>query len=447
MRSKFWVRSGAFLAAALLSLSLIACEKNTAEDPQGSSVPRTTSAVQAGDKDAIAVLPVGEFEETSGEEDTTPEETGTAPAENETAETAVPAFHDAENVLEHYGRVFVVTERESVYVRTAPQSAGEIIGVIPLYGGGTIIQNSVDAKWVEVESGTLRGYISAGYITTGDAGKEAAKKYARERVRITADVAYIMLQPSEDSSKLATVFPDNVYDYLGEDGDYYEILLSDGVNGYVRKDSCEQGLFLLEARAQKMNGVNVVLNAFGCSEDAGNSITGVYSGTPAYKLNLKIAERVKKELEARGYMVYMVRKGDSCTLDGKGRARAANDYGATVVINIKCGKSDNKTTAGISTYSIAADNEQHTKAEYDTASVLSNVLSERTENATGTKCIGRNKTNEFDELNYSEATAVILQVGYLSNEDEDRKLNDEAYQSQIANGVANGLDRYYGFKR
>ena len=42
---------------------------------------------------------------------------------------------------------------------------------------------------------------------------------------------------------------------------------------------------------------------------------------------------------------------------------------------------------------------------------------------------------------------MILEIGYLSNESEDRKLNDEMYQGQIANGVANGLDTYFGFKR
>ena len=264
---------------------------------------------------------------------------------------------------------------------------------------------------------------------------------------MTPDADYAMMTADESGTKLDTVFSGNVYDYLGEEGDFYEVLLPNGVNGYILKSSCEQGLFLMEARAQEMNGVTIVLNAFGCEEDAATAMTGTVSGEPAYKINLKVAARVKKELESRGYTVFMVRKGGSCSLDGKGRAEASNDYGANVMISIKCARSDNVTTEGISTYSVSEDNEHQSKAQIDAGGVLSYVVSERVENATGTKCIGRNRSDSFDELNFSEATAVILEIGYLSNESEDRKLNDEMYQGQIANGVANGLDTYFGFKR
>ncbi len=449
MSKKFTVRRALLALSVLAALGLTACKnQNGTEGPMGSSVERTTAPAKEP-MDGTADLPIGETEDptvngTAQDNETNAEQI--AP-ETEVPETAVPLFHDASSVLDHYPRVFVVTEREFVYVRTAPQSAGKIIGVIPQYGGGTILQNSVDAKWVEVQSGTLRGYVSAGYITTGDAGKEIAQKYARERVRVTADAAYIMMTADESGTKLDTVFSGNVYDYLGEEGDFYEVLLPNGVNGYILKRSCEQGLFLMEARAQEMNGVTVVLNAFGCEEDAATAMTGTVSGEPAYKINLTVAARVKKELESRGYTVFMVRKGGSCSLDGKGRAEASNDYGANVMISIKCARSDNVTTEGISTYSVSEDNEHQSKAQIDAGGVLSYVVSERVENATGTKCIGRNRSDSFDELNFSEATAVILEIGYLSNESEDRKLNDEMYQGQIANGVANGLDTYFGFKR
>lgn len=446
MSKKLLAKSAALLAALAAAFCLMSCNEK-GEEPAGSSAERTTMAAHAQGNDFYD-LPTGEFDDPNAAEDNPANaDAETDAPETEVLETAVPIFHDPENVLEHYDRVFVVTERELVYVRTAPQSAGKIIGVIPQYGGGTIVQNSVDAKWVEVQSGTLRGYVSAGYISTGNAGKAEAMKYARERVRVTADAAYVTMKPDADSTRLATVFSDNVYDYLGEEGDFYEVLLSDGVNGYIPKTSCEQGLFLLEARAQEMNGVTVVLNAFGSEEDGGNAMTGSVSGTPAYKINQKVAERVKKELEARGYTVYLVRKGSSCTLNGKQRAEASNGYGAHVMISIKCARSDNTTTAGIVTYSASEDNEHLSKGQIDAGGLLSYVISERVENATGTTCIGRNTSDSFDELNYSEATAVILEVGYLSNEQEDRKLNDESYQGQIANGVANGLDTYFGFKR
>ena len=47
-------------------------------------------------------------------------------------------------------------------------------------------------------------------------------------------------------------------------------------------------------------------------------------------------------------------------------------------------------------------------------------------------------------LNYSKIPAIHLEVGYLSNKDEDKLLADEDYQLRIAKAVADGLAEYYG---
>ena len=46
-------------------------------------------------------------------------------------------------------------------------------------------------------------------------------------------------------------------------------------------------------------------------------------------------------------------------------------------------------------------------------------------------------------INWSTMPVTIVEMGFMSNPEEDRKLSDDQYQTRLAEGIAEGVDRYF----
>ena len=62
--------------------------------------------------------------------------------------------------------------------------------------------------------------------------------------------------------------------------------------------------------------------------------------------------------------------------------------------------------------------------------------------ATGEVSEGVWETDSMSGINWCEVPVTIVEVGYLTNAEEERLLVSEDYQNQIAEGIANGVDSY-----
>lgn len=169
--------------------------------------------------------------------------------------------------------------------------------------------------------------------------------------------------------------------------------------------------------------------------------TGVASGVPEHKLNLAVAGKLKNELEARGYQVYMLRETSDVSLSDAERARLAN-VNADIVIHIHANADDREGISGIMAFYPSEDN-LYVASLSASCRQLEDKLLTGLAAITGAKNWGTIAIDTLTALNWTSIPAAHVEVGYLSNTEEDRLLQTEDYQQKIATGLADGVDAYF----
>ena len=80
---------------------------------------------------------------------------------------------------------------------------------------------------------------------------------------------------------------------------------------------------------------------------------------------------------------------------------------------------------------------------YDDSKRLSDDVLLELCSETGAKNNGVMETDTMSGINWSKLPVTIVETGFMSNPEEDRKLSDQSYQEKIAIGISNGIDRYF----
>ena len=169
---------------------------------------------------------------------------------------------------------------------------------------------------------------------------------------------------------------------------------------------------------------------------------GVSSGVPEYELNLQISEKLKEELEERGYEVILTRDSHDLSLSCIERAMVANDNQADAFVRIHADASTSQSAKGAMTICTTKENPYHPE-KYDESRVLSECLLNEYCKKTGAKKRTVWETDTMTGNNWSEVPCTIIEMGYMTNPDEDLLMQTEEYQEKMVEGIANGIDKYF----
>ena len=169
--------------------------------------------------------------------------------------------------------------------------------------------------------------------------------------------------------------------------------------------------------------------------------TGVSTGLTEYELNLQVAFKLQTELEDRGYTVVMVRTEHDVNLSNSERAMVANEAGADAFIRIHANGSENSDVNGAMTICQTKDNIYNGDL-YEKSKALSTYVLDCMVETIGCKKQYVWETDTMSGVNWAQVPVTIVEMGYMSNAEEDEKMATEEYQEKIAKGIADGIDKY-----
>lgn len=169
----------------------------------------------------------------------------------------------------------------------------------------------------------------------------------------------------------------------------------------------------------------IVLDAGHGGRDQGTS-----AGTVLEKeINLSVVKKLAEELEAAGAAVLLSREDDT-KVGLEDRVAYANEKKAELFVSIHCNYCEGD--AGVNGL------ECYYKESSEEGKALAEQVVQVIEDVDEVRCRGT-RVGDFRVLNKTKMPAILVEIGYLSNQEECRKLSDETYQEVLAEKLAEGI--------
>lgn len=165
------------------------------------------------------------------------------------------------------------------------------------------------------------------------------------------------------------------------------------------------------------------------------------NGTIEKDINLAIAKKLKEELKALNYIVYMTREVDSelnsrKVKDLNARCQMKKDTKCDMFVSIHQNMFPQENCFGAQVWYASND---------DSKALAENIqiaLKEIADNKN--KRVSKSAKEQYRILRdgYSGA-CVLVECGFLSNYEEEQKLKSDEYQEKIVKGIVEGVNKYF----
>lgn len=169
---------------------------------------------------------------------------------------------------------------------------------------------------------------------------------------------------------------------------------------------------------------------------------GVSTGIYEYALVMDIANKLRDELINRGYTVVLTKDSEDVVLSNIERAQIANEANADAFIRLHADASDNAADSGAMAM-IISENNPYAAGLYQDSSVLAESVLSAYCSKTGFSNLGVEKTDNMTGNNWSQVPCVLLELGYMTNPNDDQMMATQDFRDAMAIGVADGIDRYF----
>ena len=284
-------------------------------------------------------------------------------------------------------------------LRKEPNTDSEIIKVIPR--GTELKKYAEENGWAKVKVGDDIGYVSAEFLAD-------PSKVEEEPAQTTSTPKVEAIPGQHRNPNSAVVVIDPGHQRYGDS--------TPEPNG--------PGASVMKARVT-------------------GGTSGVATGVAEYILNLDISLKLKTELENRGYTVYMTRSSHDVNISNKERAQYASSVGADIAVRIHA-NGGTASVRGAETLVPSGSNPYVSHLANASYSLGRNIINSYCA-ATGFVNRGVKANDTMTGINWSDVPVTIIELGFMSNPAEDQAMQDATMQNNMVQGIANGIDAYFGF--
>ncbi len=169
--------------------------------------------------------------------------------------------------------------------------------------------------------------------------------------------------------------------------------------------------------------------------------TGVVTKKREAVLVLEMAFVLKEQLEAKGIQVLMTRTSQDVDISNKERATFANDHKANLFLRLHADGSENPNQSGFAVLT-PAEGSPYTKEIYAESLQISQTIVNKMRENQQVKVNGIKFREDLSGFNWAKVPGVLLELGFMSNPEEDKKLSDPQYVNSLLQSVTDSVEEY-----
>lgn len=268
-----------------------------------------------------------------------------------------------------------------------------------------------------------------------------------EFVSVQVNVLNVRSGPGTSHDVVDKVTMGSILSVVDKLDDWYHVQLTNGLTGWVAKryvdslpdisDSSLASPYLVSSSAADLQGLygtslstlqykTIVIDAGHGGRDKG--ATGTSASTLEKDLNLITAKLLEKRLKALGADVIMTRTTDQY-VSLETRVNMAKEKKADIFLSIHYNSSPDTALQGIITY-------------YDHHKTLAESIHHELISLT-TFTDKQARYGDYYVLRENSQPSALLELGFLSHEQEEARLQTEEFQYNAVTAIVKGLTKYF----